>query len=764
MPTSGAQVTSLRGKFVRLLLVVSLLMSVSTTSILVLMSAQASSEHLAAVQRHIEDGIISKGKVLTEQHALLLRSLALDNAFSDMQRLVARAVSQDGELVYGLFVTDDGTTLAECLGRVAPDKDELPAKDAWRDLGLRREELLVKTLSVKRVTRLGRDLLEVAVPVLSEEGESFGTIRYGLSTERMHAALAQAKRESDSRSLRSVLLMIGLVSLVTGIGLVLSRAQAVHITEPVGALRQAAEALARGDRAVRVDIQSGDELALLGSSFNRMIDELDGSYRELERMNRTLEQKVEARTAELAHNNRAMRLVLDNVDQGLVNLSADGVMAGECSAILSQWFGAPERDRTFWDYIGKFSSSFGASFREAWLQVEDAVLPLAVCLGQLPSQLRVGERTWSFRYLPLQGARGEDELEGVLIVIAEVTDRLAREREEAEHREQIEAFKKLMVDRRGFMSFLQEATLSIQQIASPSASADMDALRRCLHTFKGNAGMMGLGVIAHLCNELETQLAEQGDLDPRTVDDLRARWTAITDDVAALTGAVGRRVVEVPEAEYTALLARFSPVERRTSMFEQLSSWRLEPASKSMARLAYQAKALARRLGRGDIEVAVTGDEVLLEPEYWAPFFAELVHVVRNAVDHGLESPSERLRVGKRAQGSLALKAHIDRDQLCFEVSDDGRGIDWAAIVQRAKARGLPHSNQAELLDALCADGVTTCDTPGEISGRGVGMAALRQKVDALSGRLEVHSVKGVGTTWVMRFRWPIQQLLEATG
>jgi nitrate/nitrite-specific signal transduction histidine kinase len=122
--------------------------------------------------------------------------------------------------------------------------------------------------------------------------------------------------------------MVGLVSLVTGLGLVLGRAQAVHITEPVGALTKAAEALAGGNRSARVDIASGDELSVLGASFNRMVDELNSSYRELEQMNRTLEQKVEARTAELATKNRDMRLVLDNVDQGFINLSPKGVMAG----------------------------------------------------------------------------------------------------------------------------------------------------------------------------------------------------------------------------------------------------------------------------------------------------------------------------------------------------------------------------------------------------------------------------------------------------
>ena len=135
-PSLPRPAKSLRGKFVRLLLIVSSLMALSTTSIVVLMSAQASSEHFAAVQGHIQDGIISKGKVLTQNHAIALRSLVLDNAFLDIQRLVERAVKDDQDLVYGVFVNGERAALAKSQRGDAVDKSEPPEKDAWKGLGL----------------------------------------------------------------------------------------------------------------------------------------------------------------------------------------------------------------------------------------------------------------------------------------------------------------------------------------------------------------------------------------------------------------------------------------------------------------------------------------------------------------------------------------------------------------------------------------------------------------------------------------------------
>jgi two-component system chemotaxis sensor kinase CheA len=431
-------------------------------------------------------------------------------------------------------------------------------------------------------------------------------------------------------------------------------------------------------------------------------------------------------------------------------------MAGERSAVVAEWFGASEQAQPFWDYITHFSRSFAEAFRLAWSQLEDGFLPLDVCLSQLPNQLTQGNRTWSFRYLPVN--RG-GELDGILMVIADVTDRLAREREEAEHGELMQGFKKLMLDRSGFISFLHDATSMVDEIVSASAAADRQALTRTLHTLKGNAGMMGLTLVAQLCHTLETQLAEEAAMTQRTLAELRSRWTAITSHITTFSGSGDQRTIEVPEVEYATLVSRLSAADRQSEVLRQLLSWQLEPAHKPLLRLADQARTLARRLGKGDLELDVGGHDLRLDPQQWAPFFNELVHVVRNAVDHGLESTDERLALGKPATGRLVLTTRIEGDTLTFEITDDGRGIDWSAIADRARELGLPHGNHAELLQALCADGLTTRGTANELSGRGVGMASFHQRVKHLQGRLEVRSTKGVGTSWFVRFRWPVKSV-----
>ena len=738
---------SLRNKFIRTMLIVSSIIGGVTLAIVLFLSTRASARHLHEIEVSIEEGITSKGKVLTENHALALHGMILDNAFLDMQTLLARAVSQDPDLVYGLFVNSEGDALAFQQRGASEGEQVAPAKDAWRALDLAQGDLVTRKETVRRARRLGQEVVEVAEPVFGEDHEILGTIRYGLSTSRMHQAITAAAAESKAQQLSSIELIGATVGLATLLGILLSRIQAVRITQPVQALTQAAIDLAAGQRSVRVNINSGDELQVLGYSFNRMVEELSNSYRELEEMNRTLEHKVEERTLALAGRNRDMRLVLDNVDQGFITLSLDGVMASERSAVVGRWFGNPGKGQTFWQFLADTSSEFGMGFELGWEQLIADVLPYEVALEQLPSRLTANGSSFSFRYLPFVR---EERLEGVLVVIADITDRLQREREEAELTELMQAFRRLMLDRSGFAAFLSEATGMVDLVGKWTGE-DSSRLHSTLHTLKGNAAQMGLSVVARLCHALEDELATGDGMKSQAL--LVQRWQALTEHVSQLIGDGTPRTLEVNNSDYDSLVNLLSR-DGHTRALKELLSWQLEPAARPLGRLAEQARMLAKRLGKGDIEVDVQAGSVRLDADTYAPFFSDVVHIVRNAVDHGIERPDERAAQGKPRFGKMTFKAQTRGNQLIFEISDDGRGIDWDVIAKQGAALGLPCRTPAERLAILCRQGVTTRDEVSETSGRGVGMSAFKQRVDALHGRLEVESTRGTGTKWQVVLPW----------
>jgi len=150
--------------------------------------------------------------------------------------------------------------------------------------------------------------------------------------------------------------------------------------------------------------------------------------------------------------------------------------------------------------------------------------------------------------------------------------------------------------------------------------------------------------------------------------------------------------------------------------------------------------------------VEIQADGARLEPEHWAPLWSELVHVVRNAVDHGIETPNERRAAGKSEIGRVRLRSRYLGSSYVVDIEDDGRGIDWREIERRCVELGRPSQMRADLLDALLSPGFTTRSSVTDTSGRGFGLAALAKTVAELSGKISVETELGRGTRWILTF------------
>jgi two-component system chemotaxis sensor kinase CheA len=121
-------------------------------------------------------------------------------------------------------------------------------------------------------------------------------------------------------------------------------------------------------------------------------------------------------------------------------------------------------------------------------------------------------------------------------------------------------------------------------------------------------------------------------------------------------------------------------------------------------------------------------------------------------VDHGIELRSERIEAGKPEQGTLELTTSVEAGVFSITIEDDGRGIGWEAIRERARSAALPNASPDDLVEALFADGISTSSHVSDISGRGVGMGAMRAECRARGGRMEVSSLPGAGTRIVFKF------------
>jgi two-component system chemotaxis sensor kinase CheA len=163
----------------------------------------------------------------------------------------------------------------------------------------------------------------------------------------------------------------------------------------------------------------------------------------------------------------------------------------------------------------------------------------------------------------------------------------------------------------------------------------------------------------------------------------------------------------------------------------------------------------AHALGK-QVNFAVDGKEIELDRSMLDEIGDPVVHLLRNAVDHGLELPEQRLAAGKPATGELTLSAVRDRSAVLIRVSDDGRGLDRGKVLRRAMAAGLVDAGKQELSDdelmrLISRPGFSTAERVTDISGRGVGIDAVMARVRSLGGSVEMRSVPGEGTTVTVR-------------
>ncbi len=197
-------------------------------------------------------------------------------------------------------------------------------------------------------------------------------------------------------------------------------------------------------------------------------------------------------------------------------------------------------------------------------------------------------------------------------------------------------------------------------------------------------------------------------------------------------------------------------MERKLSMLQQaILDVRMVPIGNIFDKLGRVVRKIARETEK-DVRLVVAGGDTELDKLIAEEISSPLVHMVRNCIDHGIEPPSERVAAGKPAVGRIDLRAFPKGNRVVIEVEDDGRGMDWHVLVERAVARGLIEPAEAmdlspsAALDLIFLPGFSTRDETTDVSGRGVGMDVVKTNVTNLSGMIDAQTEPGKGTKFAV--------------
>jgi two-component system chemotaxis sensor kinase CheA len=212
---------------------------------------------------------------------------------------------------------------------------------------------------------------------------------------------------------------------------------------------------------------------------------------------------------------------------------------------------------------------------------------------------------------------------------------------------------------------------------------------------------------------------------------------------------------ELSSVKSQTLQRKLAQMTRITAELQKTAmAMRLVPIGPLFRRMSRLVRDLSRQFGK-PVRMETEGDEIELDRTIVEELADPLMHMVRNAMDHGLEMPNDRAACGKSAVGCVLLKAQHQSGQVVIEISDDGRGLDPSKIRAKAIEKGLlapeRELSESEIFNLIFEPGFTTAAQVTNVSGRGVGMDVVRRHIEKLRGRIEVRSILGRGSAFLLK-------------
>jgi len=490
-------------------------------------------------------------------------------------------------------------------------------------------------------------------------------------------------------------------------------------------------------------------LLLVQSRKNLKLMQFDQEI--IESTNQMLEQTVADRT-------QALQTILDSSGQGLFTFGADFRVEPDfsqgCRSLFGQDIAGMEADQLLFPNAKDMAREFRQGL-ELFFQGKSRA---SVIFDLLEKEAFIKGRFVTVGY------REAGPLK-ILCVLTDVTlDRQLSERNRTD-----EANRNLVLRALGNKHFFAELLGDAEELFTSlavfeerqSTPEEAQALLSTIHTFKGNCGFFGFAVTQEVAHDFEYAISDaqvlgaEIDYQDLSLDLKKAYYRELNVIIDSLGrnwlqeagGIVIPRSVYDKVAKYIA--RKFS---NETTVVDVLEHYRKMPLKDLFSRFPFVAAATAERLGKKIAPMTVTGGELRVVPDRIDGLVSACIHVVNNMVDHGIEMPYIRESLGKAMEGRLTLNIKHEADSVVFHFRDDGQGVSLPDVEARARALGLLAPDAAPtpraLLQLLFQSGFSTRDEATEVSGRGIGLSAVRVEAERLGGTVEVQTKQNVGTVF----------------
>ena len=572
---------------------------------------------------------------------------------------------------------------------------------------------------------------------------------------------------------------IGYSTVIIGILLIISLLFSKKITNPIIQLIAKTSEIAEGNLDGEVVVKTNDELRELGSSVNimsskikkllddkqDMIQQLEVANAKLDEYNKNLESIVAERTKELREANNFITAMINSLDQGLFVFDKTkqclDIFTNACEAM----FNRIPKNLDVPKLLGLKGNEEEAF--EKWANVIFSnMMPFEAAKNLGPKNVvksAYGKSDFQFISLDYYPMMDDDEkLENVVVVATDKTAEVEAEERFKEKDAYVSMILNIIKSKKAFYDFLDEMEEMLVNLSDFDKHEDLANIAMiAFHSMNGGFANYSISHLVKVARASETQIKsfignrkELENLLVYLIENFRKERDQMIREIETQL-ADSKNKVEIEKSELTELKSRIEKGEDPSFLYtEYFEKSKVKSIFTPYADLIMQ---ISKKISKPMMPLLIIGGDIRVNTDKIKEFSSALVHLFRNCMDHGIETPDKRAETDKPAEGSITITcSKPSDDRVKIVVQDDGAGIAVPKIREILTKKGIDHSNLSdkEAMMYIFKPDFSTAEKLTELSGRGVGMSAIDQAIRNLGGKLDLESTPGKGSKFI--FELPI--------
>jgi two-component system chemotaxis sensor kinase CheA len=577
--------------------------------------------------------------------------------------------------------------------------------------------------------------------------------------------------------LKTTLFALFLIGIATIFGIFFSSS----ITFPIVKLTDIAKRIAGGDFSSEVQIKTSDEIKVLGDTFNFMSTEIRALLKnkedliaKLEDYSKNLEKMVAQRTLELKEANDFMALMVNSLDQGLLvfdsELKCNPLFTKACEPI----FGISPLNKTLPEVLGVTTAEGKIELTE-WANVTfSEMIPFESAAGLAPQQKITGtnynDPDYKFvqmNYYPMKNE--EDKLYNIVMVVTDKTSEVQATERAKEREAYVSMILKILNNKIQFSSFLNEVNSIMEQFKNSYSidkrTIEFDLAMILFHTMNGGFGIYSVNKLQELARDCESEITKMKDNGRDVLENISeldnlietfgkeySHFKTELDNLLGTKFSTNENISEIPREKIYALRKLVQETRNQNLITFYQDNFIKVPIITYFKAYDDLCRVAAQKTGKPFKGLDFHNENLMIEAEPLLEFFNVLVHLFRNCIDHGLENNSTRKKHNKSPEGHIDISFKELNHAFSVVIKDDGAGIDPQIIRTRYKKLNpdldISKLSDTEVIYKIFDPFFSTRDEVSALSGRGVGMSAIKEVVDRMHGKIYIESIVGSGTTF----------------